>query len=209
MVAVALATEDALSEAVGCRLIRDFSGGLEVAHTLRKRGSGYLRSSLRKFCELARQMPVVLITDLDTHKCPATLIEDWAKNEFLPGQLTFRVAVRQIESWLLGDVEGIGRLLKVSKAKISKNPDSLSNAKHYLLRLAQHAPRSIRNELLAKTGAVASQGLGYNEILGEFVRTNWDPTSAATRSDSLSRAQRRLAELARQASNRFIGSTRG
>jgi hypothetical protein len=201
MVAVALATEDFLSEAVGYRLIGDLNGNLEVGQTLRKRGSGYLKSNMRNFCELARQMPVVLITDLDTKECPATLIEDWSRNESLPRQLTFRVAVRQIESWLLGDIEGIGRLLKVSTARISRRPDSLSNAKRHLLMLAQDAPRSIRNELIVETGAVASQGLGYNEILGEFVRTKWNPTSAATRSGSLLRAQRRLGEMAEQAGN--------
>lgn len=38
MVAVALATEDALSEAVGLRLIAEAGNGIEVVQTLRKRG---------------------------------------------------------------------------------------------------------------------------------------------------------------------------
>jgi len=198
MLSVALATEDALSEAVGLRLIRGAGDGIEVVQTLRRGGSGYLKSSLRKFCELARVMPVVLITDLDNEECPATLIEEWAKHDALPKQLTFRVAVRQIESWLLGDAKGVAGFLKVNTSSLPRNPDSLRDAKRHLLQLAQRSPRAIRDELLAETGAIAAQGLGYNELLSEFVRTDWDPLAAAERSASLARAQRRLADMAGQ-----------
>ena len=199
MQAVALATEDALSEAVGQRLIAAVGGGLTVTQTLRKRGSGYLKSSMRKFCELARRMPVLLITDLDSEECPSTLIENWARRDAIPDQLSFGVAVRQVESWLLGDAEGLARFLSISARRLPRDPDSLPNAKHVLLRLAQGAPRAIRDELVAEPGAIAAQGLGYNEVLSEFVRKKWNPAAAATRSDSLARARRRLADMALQA----------
>lgn len=199
MLSVALATEDALSEAVGLRLIGGAGNDLEVVQKLRRGGSGYLRSSMRKFCELARIMPVVLITDLDNEECPATLIDVWARHDTVPKLLTFRVAVRQIESWLLGDAEGIAGFLKVNANSLPRNPDSLRDAKRHLLKLAQRSPRALRDELLAETGAIAAQGLGYNEVLSQFVRTGWDPSAAAGRSDSLARARRRLAEIAVQA----------
>ena len=114
MLEVALATEDELSEVVGQKLVNDAGAGLTVTLRLRRGGFGYLRSRMRNFCELARRMPVLLLTDLDTAQCPMTLIGAWSRNNAVPDRLIFRVAVRQVESWLLADRESIANLLKVS-----------------------------------------------------------------------------------------------
>ena len=196
MLEVALATEDELSEVVGQKLVNDAGAGLTVTLRLRRGGFGYLKSKMRNFCELARQMPVLLLTDLDTAQCPMTLIGDWSRNNVVPDRLIFRVAVRQVESWILADRENIANLLKVSLRRLPGNPDKLSDAKRYLLQLAKQAPRRVREELVAVRGAPASQGLGYNTLLSDFVRSRWNPSRAATRSDSLKRARLRLAELA-------------
>ena len=196
MKGVALATEDELSEVVGQKLVNDAGAGLAVILALRRNGFGYLRSRMRNFCELSRQMPVLLLTDLDTAQCPMTLIGDWSRKNVVPDGLIFRVAVPQVESWLLADRESMARFFKVSVRRLPSNPDGLSNAKRILLQLASKAPRRVREELLAVRGATAGQGLGYNTILSDFVRHQWHPARAATRSDSLSRARMRLAELA-------------
>jgi hypothetical protein len=196
MVGLALATEDELSEVVGQKLVSDVGGDLMVTMQLRRGGFGYLRSRMRNFCELARQMPVLLLTDLDAVQCPMTLIRDWSRNDAIPDGLLFRVAVRQIESWLLADRESMANFFKVSLRRLPRNPDELPDAKRLLLELASEAPRKLREELLAVRGATAGQGLGYNALLSDFVRVRWNPASAAMRSDSLSRARLRLAELA-------------
>lgn len=193
---VALATEDELSEVVGQKLVNDAGADLSVTLRLRRGGAGYLKSRMRNFCESARRMPVLLLTALDTAQCPMTLIGAWSRNNAIPDPLIFRVAVRQVESWLLADRESIANLLKVSLRRLPGNPDKLPDAKRFLLRLASKAPRRVREELLAVRGARASQGLGYNTLLSKFVRSRWNPSRAAMRSDSLNRARLRLAELA-------------
>ncbi len=193
---VVLATEDALSEAVGQRMVKDANSGLTVTQTLRRGGFGYLRSRMRNFCQIARRTPVLLLTDLDTAECPATLIEDWSRRDEIPMQLLFRVAVRQVESWLLADRDGLARLLKVSVRHFPRDPDTLPDAKQSLLQLAQRAPRTIREDLVAESGATAAQGLGYNAVLSNFVRTSWNPSRAEHRSNSLARARMRVSELA-------------
>ena len=193
---VALATEDELSEVVGHKLVEGAGTGLKVVLRLRRGGFGYLRSSMRKFCELARQMPVLLLTDLDAVPCPTALIADWSRNNAIPDQLIFRVAVRQVESWLLADRENIANFLMIGMRRVPVDPDKLPDAKKCLLQLAKQAPRRVREELLAVRGATASQGLGYNALLSDFVRSSWNPVKAATRSDSLRRARLRLAEFA-------------
>ena len=193
---VALATEDVLSEAVGQRLVEETDSDLAVTERLRRGGFGYLKSSMRKFCELSRHTPVLLLTDLDTEECPATLIEDWSRKDPIPQQLLFRVAVRQIEAWLLADREGMSDLLNVSVRRLPADPDALEYAKRCLLQLAQRAPRAIREDLVVQDGATAAQGLGYNVVLSNFVRTTWEPSRAVHRSNSLARARMRLTELA-------------
>ena len=193
---VVLATEDALSEAVGQRIVEDAGSGLAVTQLLRRGGFGYLRSRMRNFCQIARHTPVLLLTDLDTEECPAALIEDWSRRDVIPKQLLFRVAVRQVESWLLADRDGMARLLKVSVRQLPSDPDALPDAKRSLLQLAQRAPRAVREDLVAESGAVAMQGLGYNAVLSKFVRTSWAPSQAVRRSNSLARACMRLTELA-------------
>ena len=193
---VVLATEDALSEAVGQRIVGDAGSGLAVTQLLRRGGFGYLRSRMRSFCELARRTPVLLLTDLDAEECPATLIEDWSRWDAIPKEFLFRVAVRQVESWLLADRDGMARLLKVSVRQLPRDPDALPDAKRYLLQLAQRAPRAIREELVAESGATAAQGLGYNAVLSDFVRTSWDPSQAVLHSKSLARTRMRVNELA-------------
>lgn len=191
-----LATEDALSEAVGQRMVQDAGSGLAVTQMLRRGGFGYLRSKMRSFCQIARYTPVLLLTDLDAEECPARLIESWSRRDAIPAQLLLRVAVRQVESWLLADRDGMARLLKVSVRHVPRDPDALPDAKQSLLQLAQRAPRAIRADLVAESGAAAAQGLGYNAVLSNFVRTSWDPSKAVNCSNSLARARIRVSELA-------------
>lgn len=83
-----------------------------------------------------------------------------------------------------------------NRGTLPPNPDLLPDPKQYLLRLiAKQARRNIREELVAEKGAIASQGIGYNAHLGEWIRTVWRPERAACRSNSLQRARLRIGEL--------------
>lgn len=191
---IVLATEDELSETVGLCLAAE--AGLEVGQQLRRGGSGYLRSRLTSFCEMARYQPVLLLTDLDRARCASSLIEKWMGASERPENFIFRVAVREIEAWLLADHDAIKGLLGKRVGKLPDDPDQLLDPKQALLALAEKAPRDIREDLVAKDGAIASQGLGYNAVLGQMVREDWRPDRAAGRSASLAKARVRLQELA-------------
>jgi hypothetical protein len=106
------------------------------------------------------------------------------------------VAVREIESWLLADHEAMRGLLGARAGRLPPDPDELPDPKQTLIELAQRAPRTVRDELLADQGAFASQGLGYNTLLARMVREAWRPARAAERSFSLAKARIRLKELA-------------
>jgi hypothetical protein len=196
MTAIVLATEDALSEEIGERLVTD--AGLDVIQRLRGGGRGYLRKRMSSFAEMARRLPVLVITDLDQVVCPATLITDWLPVPRRQPNLLLRVAVREVESWLLADTQAMRQLLGGGAHVLPRAPDSLTDPKATLLQLARRAPRAVREDLVPPKGAIASRGLGYNTRLCELVRSSWDPSRAARQSPSLERARQRLKELSQR-----------
>lgn len=197
MLGVTLVTEDPLSQAVGERLVDDADGRLTIVERLGQRGAGHLRSRFRQWCEIARQRLVLLITDLDRGECAQGLIEEWSQHDVRPEGLLFRVAVRETESWLLADSEGVAEFLGINRRAIPRDPDRVGDPKRELLRLAARARRDVREDLVAAPGAVASQGLGYNVRLSTFVRSHWSLERAVERSPSLERTRRRIRSVAR------------
>lgn len=193
---VYLAPEDALAEAVAERLILDTGGALRVDVKLPGKGAGNLKKKLPELIGVAYSLPVLLITDLDRVACAPLLISTWKGSRKFPQDLLFRVAVREVESWLMADADALANWLNIKFTKIPSAPDTLADPKRTLLELAKKAPRAIREGLIKAPGAVASQGLGYNAVLGQFVRENWRAERAALRSPSLARARQRINELA-------------
>jgi hypothetical protein len=191
---VNLATEDTLSEAIGLKLISAFLPGFEVNLKLGRKGNGLLKAKLSAYCEIARRTPFLLITDLDATTCPPALISNWLGNITPPDDFLFRVAVREVESWLLADQVSMKHLLG-NRVNVPRDPDSVRDPKECLLHLARAAPRDVRRDLLIEDGAIASQGLGYNQRLCEYVNASWSPSRAAERSESLCRLIRRLEQL--------------
>jgi len=196
MATIHVATEDELSEAVACRLVKEAAPRFDVNLRFRKSGNAYLRNSMDKFIEIARLVPLLLITDLDNGICAPALITNWLRNRGRPGNLLFRVASREIEAWLLADHEGMRHLLAGGATRLPDTPDTVADPKAFLLKAAKKAPRDVKEDLLPEAGAIALQGLGYNARLVAFVRNTWQPMRAAHRSDSLNRTIIRLRELA-------------
>lgn len=192
MTHIAIATEDELSEAIALRLIEELEVPCYVTQKLRKGGFGYLRSRMDSWRQMAEHQVMLVLTDLDRVVCPVALREDWAGLAPLPPGLLLRVAVREVEAWVLADHQAVRELVG-AKGTIPPCPDELPDPKQALLKLAKGAPKKLRDDLLRidSSGALA-QGLGYNARLVDWVRTVWSPARAAERSPSLARARKRL-----------------
>lgn len=191
----AIASEDELSEIVAEKLVRECDTDAEVAIRLRKGGNGYLRTNIEKFAQISARMPLLLLTDLDTYPCAGALMSEWLSERVIPDRFNFRVCVREIEAWLMADRQNFADLMEIPIARIPANPDDLGDPKQALLDLARGGSRAIRSDLLVQRGAIASQGLGYNRRLCEFVADRWDIDHAAANSGSLRRAVARLKAL--------------
>jgi hypothetical protein len=196
MTGVYLATEDALSEAVAERLILEENYGLQVAVRVGRKGNTFLRMKLPQFKEIARSIPIFVLTDLDLVKCPVCLIEEWNGREKLPAKMLFRVAVREIEAWLLADREGFAAFSGVPLHRIPDQPETLVNPKETLLNIVRrYGKRVIKADILPERGSTARIGLSYNQALCAFVKSTWSPDRAALVAKSLHSTRYRLHEL--------------
>ena len=195
-----IATEDQLSVEVAHRLISTFTKITIKDRTVlwpknNLGGNGQLKANLKKYFDLAKKYPVLLITDLDTANCAPSLLNSWKNsvNIEMPANMLLRIAVREIESWLLADNIAASKLLATNK--IPHDPDQEPDPKRKLIELAKKAPRAIQSDLVAERSARATQGIGYNSRLTNFIRTSWCPMRARTKSDSLERCCRRIENL--------------
>lgn len=185
-----------MSEAVAQRLIGDVFGDGMVGNRLGRKGNGYLIKKMPSFRQMAIREPVLILTDLDNANCPPELLQKWSSGLNLPENLLIRVAVREIEAWVLADRNGAASFLGVSPSLIPLNSEEIADPKRFLLNLARRARREVRSELVVARGAIASQGMGYNRMLSSFVSDAWSLENAILGSASLSKAMLRLRELA-------------
>jgi len=192
---VLVAIEDELSRAVAVKLANQVLGNQVSLQFVLGRGNGRLLKGMQKFRNAARSFPVWLLTDLDREKCPTALINRWTGGTALPHNFCFRVAVREIEAWLLADRVAFAEFMGISAGKIDRNPEAIGDPKMYILNLARNGKRTIRDDLLPHPNTAASQGFGYNQRLCHFVSRDWSPSRASEVSRSLKKAITRLAQL--------------
>ena len=190
---VILAVEDGLSEVISTKILKSF--GIEVMVVLGNNGNGYLRKKSPELNKSANGMDIFLLTDLDSpENCPPELIHSWIRAPLNP-RFFFRVAVMEVESWLMADRTGVANFLSIPVNRIPLNTDNIPNPKEFLVSLARRSKkRRLRDELVPEPGAKIPVGYGYNTRLMEFIREHWNLERAATISPSLKRTLDRLSE---------------
>lgn len=185
-----LVFEDEISEFVMVKLAEE-SKKYFVANSYSEGGFGYIKKNIGGFNEAARGCPFFILTDLDNVDCAPNLIEDWLGESAHPN-LIFRIAVREVEAWLLADIEGFSKFTGLSEANFRDNIEEIADPKAELLQLVKRCRiRKIKEDILPKN-EFAVVGPNYNGRLGEFVMKHWSISRAIKRSDSLKRAMRHL-----------------
>jgi hypothetical protein len=190
---ITLAVEDQLSETV-LRCLLDQSGRpYHVCQCLCRGGFGYLKDNIGKFNKAARGMPFLVLTDLDNpNTCPPDKIKSWLSEPTHPNML-FRIAVVEIESWILAHREAIAKFLGVQATKIPADTDSISDPKRFLVNLARKSRfKIIRQDVAPPLGATSQQGPNYNACMGDFIRRFWRADLASENSQSLRRTLEKL-----------------
>jgi hypothetical protein len=119
--------------------------------------------------------------------------DEWLATKPLPASLVFRIAVREVESWVLADHLAMRELVG-KKGVLPRQPDALPDPKQALLGLGKFAPKSVRDDLIKTIDGQLRQGVGYNARLVHWINTVWKPERAAEHSPSLAQARVRLQE---------------
>lgn len=193
LVTVSCAVEGSVDEAILRRIIEDSGGILGAVYGMR--GKSLLRQRIQGYNNAARRAPWIVLADLDHDaECAPPFRDAWLERP--AAKMCFRVAVREVEAWLLADRKSLARFLGVSSSIIPSSPESSENPKQELVNLARRSKRpAIQKDMVPRPRSGHSIGPAYSSRLIEFVRTRWQPQVAESNSDSLRRCRIRISEL--------------
>lgn len=190
-VEVRAAVEGALDEAVVRRLI-GFCGG-QPGTVYGNRGRSYVLEHIDRFNKGATHGWIwFVLVDLDrSPDCAPELVM-----EALPDPadgMCFRVAVREVEAWLLADRAGFARWASVPTGRIPVDVEAIPNPKEQLVDIVRHSRRRERRDaIVPRPGSRRTEARDYTPTLSDFVASDWDVEAAARGAPSLDRALRCL-----------------
>lgn len=190
-----LAVEDDLSEWVLRRILRERPVRYDVGPVFRNSGSGYLKKMALAFNNISKACPVLLLTDLDARVCAPELLREWLQHPKNPDFL-LRVAVREVEAWLLSCNEEFRSFLGIRRVFDFPDPETLADPKAELLKLAEASPRrDLRESMTRRENGQLRQGPAYNSTLALFVDQHWSLSTASSKCASLRRLLSALSAL--------------
>lgn len=185
MKGVSVAVEGDTDAAVAERLLQHAgheAGRVYVAH-----GKTNLTSLLAGYNNAAKYWFWFVLRDLDHDaSCAPALVENLLPQ--VASRMVLRVAVREMEAWLLGDCERVAWFLAVPAKLIPGDPESLDHPKRALVDIARQSKRrTVREDMVPREGSTAQVGPGYTSRVIEYAHAHWRPDVAATRCGSLRR----------------------
>ena len=194
MALVNMLVEGTLDEEVARRILSHTQHTPGVCYG--KRGYGYIKEKLPGFNQAAQSVCYLALVDfMDTgHNCPSEAVAQWLPNP--RPRMIFRLVVRELESWLLADRDGLATFLHIRTAAISSNPEQLTDPKREIVNLARRSRSSaIRSAFVPENGSTAQVGRLYQSSMLDFIQTQWNISQARTAAPSLDRCILRLSGL--------------
>jgi hypothetical protein len=183
---ISAAVEGLIDEAVVHRLVGHIGSTCTAVYG--RQGKAWLRSKAGSYNSAAHHSPWFVLIDLDHDEpCAPQLVSAWIAQP--APHLCFRVAVREIEAWLLADDERLASFLGINRNRIPSNVEALSDPKQTMVQLAAASSRrAIRQDMTPRPNSGRSTGPAYTSRLIEFTQSSWRPAYAAKRAASLHRA---------------------
>ena len=190
---VSVATEGAVDTAVARRICKEVE--LEVATVYGEHGKQRLDRSLKGYNAAARYRSWFVLRDLDTDVDCAPRLRERLLDSPSPG-MAFRIAVREVEAWLMADRKSFSRYFGVSVGLVTNDPESVRHPKDHLVSVVRRSrSRRIRDDVVPRDRSKARIGPGYSSRLIEYVQSAWSPAAASDRSESLRRCLDRLSRV--------------
>lgn len=105
--------------------------------------------------------------------------------------MRLRIAVREVEAWLLADRERFATFLGGAAGALPVSPEAEPDPKHSVVVVARRSKRrALREDIVPRPGSGRREGPGYASRMIEFVldkKRGWRPEVAALRAESLRR----------------------
>lgn len=195
-VVITAVVEGVIDAAVITAAVR--SCGAEIGTIYGQQGKDLIRKRLRGYENAARYSPWLVVVDLDNDaSCAPELVSEWLPER--SSRICFRVAVREIESWLIADHERFAAFLGVAASALPDDPDTVQNPKELVVALAARSrKRAVRADRTPRPGSRRNVGVAYPSRLVEFVTLReggWQPNAARKNSASLDAALRCIERL--------------
>ncbi len=189
-----LVVEDSLSEAVLRRILRESRSRFDVGCCYCRGGYGYIKRTTPGFNNAAKGTPFLILADLEC-ECPPRQIAEWLPVP-MHANLLFRIAVMEVESWIMADTSGFAAFLGIRESLMPLNVDGVADPKQSLVDVTRRSrKRALREAIVPPRGGTAKVGPDYNRWLIHFVENYWSITEAARNSPSLERTVKALAEF--------------
>lgn len=192
MIYINTVSEDFLSEIVLESLINSCDEKYSIAQRIITDGNGRIKKNLNGYNNASRFTPFCVLTDLDKISCPPQLIAGWTENFTIHPNLIFRVAVKEIEAWILSDTVGFSKFSGIGRSRLPTKVEELNDPKATLLGLVARFGKAKIREALLPRDEYATIGPNYNLLLGEFVAEQWDVHRARANAQSLDRMVTKL-----------------
>ncbi len=181
--------EDIVSETVMARLLAHVGYFGDATYRI-ARGNDQIRRNIPKYIGASRVIPHIVLTDLDRYDCPPALLADWNVGE-LPRTMLLRIAVHEVETWLLSDRRGIAAFLHTAIEKVPDNPEAVGDPKRALVCVVRKSrKRRLAEEMIPQPGAHI--GPLYNVRMCDFVQNHWNIEAAVENAPSLARNLSRI-----------------
>lgn len=182
---VTIVCEGVTDEPVLRKLVE--SEGLRVDVVYRMGGHGLLDARVKKYAAAARFSRWFIVRDLDQHPCAKNLKEKLLTEA--PRGLSFRLAVREVEAWLLADWDAFTKFFRTRGGDTGEDPEKIPDAKRVLLEgLRQSEDPRVRSRYVREADNALAFGPEYLSGLQDYVAKAWQPRRAARRAPSLERA---------------------
>ncbi len=193
LIPINLVVEDELSEAVARKLLGTGIQSYAVSVVYNRGGYGYIKKRICGFNNAAKGTPYLVVTDLDTEDCAPVLIDKWLNKRTLQPNLLFRVAVKEVEAWLLAHRSAFAEFVGVREGLVPRDVEQICDPKRELINIVRKSRRKrIREDIVPPRRSTREQGPDYNGRLVRFVEDHWDPRGCAKACRSLEKAIHRI-----------------
>jgi hypothetical protein len=173
--------------------------GFAAGAVYEKGGRSGLDRKLRAYNEAAKYASWFVLRDFDNQAdCPPALIQT-----LLPvrsPRICFRIAVLEVEAWLLGDRTRCAEYFGVALSLIPDRPEAVPDPKQALVNVARRSrQKAIREDMVPEADSTAVVGPGYLPRITDYATNRWRPGVAAEVCQSLAKAIECLKKMAEAA----------